>query len=123
MRFAGFELLAAIDPPETRKVKWQKFAAQMDAIGFPWLADPADANHTMNYLMLGEPDKAIQHYLEHRLSRPLALNLTRHERRMSALMGPVYKDPRVKAALDAEAERYAELRIEVQEMLQEPEWQ
>jgi TolB-like protein/Tfp pilus assembly protein PilF len=123
MRFAGFELLAAIDPPETRKVKWQKFAAQMDAIGFPWLADPADANHTMNYLMLGEPDKAIQHYLEHRLSRPLTLNLTRHERRMSALMGPVYKDPRVKAALDAEAERYAELRIEVQEMLQEPEWQ
>ena len=39
------------------------------------------------------------------------------------LFAPVYEDPRVAALLAEDAERFAALREEVRDMLQQPEWE
>ena len=123
MRWASFTLIADFDPAEVRIAKWKKFTGQIEAMGFPWKKEPDDGNWTWDYLMLGETDKGIEHYIEYRLKRPLAWNLNRHTRPMRPIFKPVYEDPRVKKALDAQEQRFAELRIEVRDMLQKPEWQ
>jgi TolB-like protein len=123
MQWACIALMSGFESFETRKAAWRSFSDQMNAMGFPWMQDPDSPNHTMNFLVNGETDKAIEHYLEHRLTRPLAKNLRRHERPMTQLYGPVYGDPRVAAALNEEGRRFAQWRDEVREMLRGPEWQ
>ena len=91
--------------------------------GIPWKRDPADGNFTWDFLMKGEFEKATDHFLEYELNEPLARNLNRHRKRMYPLFGPVYDDPRVTAALNEDAQRFAALREEVSEMLQQPEWE
>ena len=123
MQWVSFYLLADFESFEYRKTAWQAFSTQLDAMGFPWRNDPANLNHTTDFLLTGELDKAIEHYLEHRLAQPLARNLLRHKRPFYPLYGPIYDDPRVAARLDDEARRYALVREEVREMLLRPEWQ
>jgi hypothetical protein len=77
----------------------------------------------MDLIMQGRTEEAIEHFVERRLPKPLATNLQRHKRNRQAIFGPVYDDPRVAAALDDEAKRWALLQDEVREMLQGDEWQ
>ena len=95
---------------------------QLDARGFPWKNDPADGNYTWDYLMSGEVDQALDHYLEYELTEPLASNLERHRKGLYAVFGPVYEDPRVAAKLADQARRFTEVREEVRAMLRRPEW-
>ena len=51
---------------------------------FPGSRDPRTAAYTWDYLMKGEMEKAIDHYLEYELTEPLARNLDRHRKRLYA---------------------------------------
>jgi TolB-like protein len=122
MQWAAIDAMTGFESFENRKAAWQRFTSGMDAVGFPWKQDPADENYTWDYLMNGEVEQAIDHYLEYELNEPLALNLDRHRKLHYHIFGPVYEDPRVAAKLTEDAERYAEVREEVRTMLQRPEW-
>jgi len=122
MQWASIDAMSGFESFENRKAAWQQFTGGMDAVGFPWKQDPADENYTWDYLMNGEVEQAVDHYLEYELNEPLALNLDRHRKPHYAFFGPVYEDPRVAAKLNEEARRYAALREEVRNMLQRPEW-
>lgn len=123
MQWAGMMLITGFETPANRDATWAKLAANMNTMGFPWMDDPDDINHTWNYLMTGRPEEAINHYLEHRLTQPLARNLRRHEKRMTSLMGVIHADPRVAARMAELEQEFTQVRSDVQEMLQGREWQ
>ena len=122
MQWASIGLMTGFETFENRQAAWNRFTGQLDALGFPWRQDPADRNHTWNFLMNGEVEQAIDHYLKYELTEPLAGNLNRHRKPLYALYAPVYEDPRVAAKLIEDAERYAKVREEVREMLARDEW-
>jgi len=122
MQWASIGLMTGFETFENRQAAWNRFTSQLDALGFPWRQDPADRNHTWNFLMNGEVEQAIDHYLKYELTEPLAGNLNRHRKPLYALYAPVYEDPRVAAKLIEDAERYAQVREEVREMLAGEEW-
>jgi tetratricopeptide (TPR) repeat protein len=122
LQWASIGLLTGFSSPEERQAAWQAFSSEMTAIGIPWKQGPSDPNVTWDHLMNGKLEQAIEHYLEYELEEPLAKNLDRHKKLFYAMYGPVYEDPRVAAKLSEDAKRYAEVREEVREMLQRPEW-
>ncbi len=122
MQWASIGLMTGFETFENRQAAWNRFTSQLDALGFPWRQDPADRNHTWNFLMNGEVEQAIDHYLKYELTEPLAGNLNRHRKPLYALYAPVYEDPRVATKLIEDAERYARVRDEVREMLAGEEW-
>ncbi|MBT8050860.1 MAG: tetratricopeptide repeat protein [Gammaproteobacteria bacterium] len=122
LTWASTAAMSGFASHETREQAWIRLRDHLDSLGFPWAEDPADPNHTWNYLMMGQNDKAVEHYLEYELNEPLANNLDRHRQPLYAVFAPIYQDPRVAARLEGDAERYAQLRNEVQRMLQGPEW-
>jgi len=107
---------------ENRQAAWIRFDEALNSSGFPAKYDPAHGYHTWDALMRGDVEEAAKHVLEHELNRPLAGNLHRVGKPFAAVFGPVYEDPRVAAKLAEDAERYAQLRVEVRSMLQNPEW-
>jgi TolB-like protein len=122
MQWTSIALMSGFESPENQKSAWNDWTTQLNAMGFPWLADPADELHTWGYLINGDTDKAIDHYLEYRLSLPLAQELDRINKPLYPLFAPVYEDPRVAARLAQDAGRFEQLRGQVQAMLQRPEW-
>ena len=123
MQWASIGLMSGFESLETRQVAWEQFTGQLDAIGIPWKRDVSDANNTCDHLMKGDVDPAIEHFLEYELNQPLAKSLNRHHKRMYDLFGPVYEDPRVAARMNEDAKRFAVLREDVRDMLQQPEWE
>jgi len=122
MTWAAIALMSGFESFEHRKASWNQLSAQLEAAHLPWQQDPEDEYHVWNALMNGETKKAADLYLQYELSRPLAENLSRHNRPLQALYAPVYEDPRVDAKLREESQRFDDLRAEVREMLQRPEW-
>jgi TolB-like protein/Tfp pilus assembly protein PilF len=122
MQWASLYLMSGFESFERRREAWIRFDEARAANGFPGKYDPADQYHTWDYLMRGEVEQAVGHYLEYGLARPLTADLHRVGKPFQATFGPVYEDPRVAARLAEDAERYAQLREEVRAMLQRPEW-
>lgn len=123
MKWGSLAAMSGFESFENRKAAWNRFANQLKAQGVPWIRDPADEFHTWNYLMNGEVEQAVDHFLKYELSEPLAENLDRHFKRNYQVFAPVYDDPRVAAKLSQDAVRYQAMREEVRAMLQRPEWQ
>jgi TolB-like protein len=122
MQWASIAAMSGFESFENRQAAWNRFTGSLDAQGFPWKKGPSDGNYTWDYLMNGEVEQAIDHYLEYELNEPLARNLDRHRKRIYPLFAPVFDDPRVASRLLADAERFSEVREEVREMLRQPEW-
>ena len=121
-QWASIALMSGFETLENRKAAWDRFTAQLDAKGLPWKPDPAHGSYTWDYLMNGQVDEAVDHYLQYELNEPLAENLNRHRKGLYAVFAPVYEDPRVATRLAEDAERYAALREQVRDMLHGPEW-
>lgn len=122
LQWASIVLMSGFESFETRRAAWLQFADKLDAQGFPWKQDPTDEAFVMDYLMRGENEQAIEHYLQYEMTKPLARELERPSKPLYALYAPVYEDPRVAAQLAADAERYAVIRRDVIAMLHRPEW-
>ena len=122
MQWALIDLMSGFASFEERKTAWIRFDRALEAMGFPDQRDPTAEYQVWNHVMRGETGQAIDHFLEYELSRPLAEWLERPLRQFPLTLGEVYADPRVDAALNADARRLEEFRTEVQGMLQGPEW-
>jgi hypothetical protein len=94
--------------------------SNLDTLGFPW-RDPKSGIVTDDYIMKGDIPAAVESYL-YRLDLPMARSLQRHKRFDKALYAPVYENPEVAARLAQLDVEFAQLREQVAQMLQEPEW-
>ena len=73
-------------------------------------------------VITGDYQVAADRFLEQRLSLPMATNLLRHQRRFAPLFNVIYEEPRVAARLAELDREFEQLREDVREMLQRPEW-
>jgi len=121
MQWASIVLMSGFEDPEKQKEAWQKLSANMDNQGFPW-RDPENGTLIFDLVILGDNEAAVEHYLNDRLSRPLARNLLMHRRLFEPLLGEVYNDPRVAARLSELNKEYKQLRKDVSKLMLEPEW-
>jgi tetratricopeptide (TPR) repeat protein len=121
MQFAGVMLMTGFESFETRKQAWLKVSGHLDAKGFPW-RDPGHVNNLIDMVILGEADKAVEYYLDSRLSKPMATNPHRHKQGMKQFYGALYSDPRVVVRLSELDQEYAQLQNEIRELMLEPEW-
>ena len=69
----------------------------------------------------GDITAAVENYL-YRLNLPMAVNLQRHKRWDKTFYAPLYEDPAVATRLSQLDTEFAQLRDQVSEMMQEPEW-
>jgi hypothetical protein len=121
MQFVSIMLMTGFESFNTRKQAWMKLAANFDAQGFPW-RDPEYGNYIIDLVMLGEADDAIEHMLSVRLNKPMATNIDRHQRVRSRFWQPVSTDPRIAARLTELDSEFEQLRQEIGQLMQEPEW-
>jgi hypothetical protein len=64
---------------------------------------------------------AVDSYL-YRLNMPMAQNPNRHKREFNPFFAPLFDDPAVASRLAQLDGEYTQLREQVSDMLQEPEW-
>jgi len=121
-QWASIVTMSGFETFENRKAAWLEFSGRLDELGFPWKKTPESGDYTMDYLMKGEVEQAIDHFLAHELNKPVSKNLGLHRKPLYALYAPVYEDERVAARLTERSELFAALRKDVGAMLQQPEW-
>jgi len=121
MQWISIGLMTGFESFEIRQQAWLKHAAALDARGIPW-RQPERAATTWDNIMKGDIKSAADHYLEHRLSQPMAGNLTMHKRIFEPFHREVYGDPKVAARLTEKDAEFAQLRKTVSELMLEPEW-
>jgi TolB-like protein len=120
MQMASIRLITGFGSLETRKQAWLQLTANFDARGFPW-RDPKGSMSTDNAIITGDIPAATDSLL-YRLNLPMARNLNQHKRLDSTFYAPLYDDPAVAARLTQLDTEFAQLREQVSEMMQEPEW-
>lgn len=106
---------------ETREQAWLQLTANFDTRGIPW-REPKSRNALNNYIITGDNPAAIDNFLNIRLNLPMATSLQRHQRRFKSFYATLYEDPAVTARLTQLDSEFAELREQVSELMQEPEW-
>jgi len=121
MQLFSIRLMTGFESFETRKQAWLQMVANFDARGFPW-RDPKRGMLVDNDIITGDNQAAIDEFLNVRLNMPMARNLERHKRLESTFLAPVYDDPAVAARLALLDKQFAQLRDQVADMVQEPEW-
>jgi TolB-like protein/Flp pilus assembly protein TadD len=121
-QWASIGVMSGFETFENRKAAWQQMTGGLDELGFPWKKKEESGNYTWDHVINGDVEQAVDHFLEYELAQPVAKNLTRHRKPLYAMFAPVYEDPRVAAKLVERAERFAEVRKDVQAMLQRSEW-
>jgi TolB-like protein/Flp pilus assembly protein TadD len=120
MQMASVRLMTGFESFEKRKETWSQMTSNWDALGFPW-RDPKQSIVTDDYIMKGDIPAAVESHL-YRLDLPMARNLQRHKRMDKILYAPVYDNPDVAARLAQLDTEFTQLREQVSEMLQKPEW-
>ena len=120
MQLASVRLLTGFASFEVREQAWLQIVSHWETLGFPW-KDPKTRRVTDNYIITGDIPAAIESYL-FRLNMPMARNLNRHKRFDKTIYAALYEDPGVAARLSQLDTEFAQLREQVSEMMQEPEW-
>jgi TolB-like protein len=120
MQVASIRLMTGFESFEVRKQAWLNLVTHWNELGFQW-KDPRGRNLLDNYIITGDIPAAIDSYL-FRLNMPMARNLQRHKGQDKTFYAPLYEDPGVTARLAQLDTEFAQLREQVSEMMQEPEW-
>ena len=118
MQFAAIQLMG---PTEAGKQAWAKLTTIFDKAGFPW-REPDNFAFLMNQVLTGDKEAAVNTYLNEHLNKPLATDPEMYVPKNTLLMAEIYADPRVaKRMTELEAE-HLQVRSQVQELMQQPEW-
>ena len=120
MQIVSVRLMTGFESPEVREQAWLQIVSLWEATGFPW-RDPKSARVMNNYIITGDIPAAVENFL-FRLNLPMARNLQRHKRWDKVFKAALYEDPIVAARLSQLDQEFAQLREQVSEMMQEPEW-
>ncbi|MDX2427773.1 MAG: tetratricopeptide repeat protein [Xanthomonadales bacterium] len=120
MQWVSIELMSGFRSPEERKLVWQKFAQNLRANAPWWFDDPVD--QSIDFLFMGDLESAIEKARED-LAQPLATWPIRDDSWDSPTWHPITSDPGIAARLSEIKREKQQARIQINEMLQGPEWQ
>jgi len=118
MQMSAITLLGFTD---AGKDAFMNMLANFDKAGFPW-SEPDSFGYMINQIYTGDIEGAINSFLEHKLSEPLATDLRAHTPRNLSLMADVYADPRVAKRMTEREEEFSQLRVQIRELMLHPEW-
>jgi TolB-like protein/tetratricopeptide (TPR) repeat protein len=121
MQWESIGLMTGFESLETREDAWLKFAANNDKSGFPW-RDPENMGYLWDKVLTGDIEAGVTAVLEHRLNKPMATNLERHNFRYKTVFADVLADPRVIARITELDKEFDQFRDEIKELMLEPEW-
>ena len=120
MQMASVRLMTGFESPQVREQAWLQIVSHWEAMGFPW-RDPKSPRVMDHYIITGDIPAAVENFL-FRLNLPMARNLQRHKRWDKTFYATLYEDPGVAARMAQLDQEFAQLREQVSEMMQEPEW-
>jgi TolB-like protein/predicted Zn-dependent protease len=118
LKVASIFLMTGFAPEDRCREAWINLTQQFDAMGFPWRNG---ANAVIDPLFRGDIEGAVEQYLAF-TEGPVTNQLGEVRRPLETFFAPIYADPRVAARLAELDEEYRQVRADVQEMLQGPEW-
>lgn len=121
LQWYSFILYADFATAEERLAAWSELTTALDATGFPW-REPGSNVVTVDALVQGDIDTAVENYFERRFNRPVSRSPRAHWKIPGALYQPLYDDPRVIAAISQREAEFETARAEVQAMLQSEAW-
>jgi TolB-like protein len=114
-------LMTGFDTFEARLATWNAFTANWDKKGYPW-RNPRFWDFTWDRIINGDIETATENFLQYQLTLPVATTLWRREDHLRPSFEEMMSDPRVVAGMVEFNKEYDRIRKDVQEMLQEPEW-
>jgi hypothetical protein len=114
-------LMTGFDTFEARLATWNAFTANWDKKGYPW-RNPRFWDFTWDRIINGDIETATENFLQYQLTLPVATTLWRREDHLRPFFEEMMSDPRVVAGMVEFNKEYDRIRKDVQEMLQEPEW-
>ena len=119
MQWASIELMTGFLSPQEVIDHWIPFAQNLRQNGTWWFEDPM--SQAIDFLILGDLDSAVEKALED-LAQPLSTWPTRGDDYESPFWEPVSSNPAVAARLSEMKREKQQVRKQLIEMLQGPEW-
>jgi len=121
MQNASILLLHRFESTAVAEQAWRKFSTNMDKAVPQWRERHASYS-TIDLLMTGRLEEAIDDFLERSPTLPIySFNRILDPWDMQVIP-EVYSDPRVAARLQELAGQHEKLRVEIRELMQQPEW-
>ena len=119
MQWVSIELMSGFKSPEERKSAWEPYARNLRAHGSWWLEDTID--QAVDLFFMGDLDAAIKKTQED-LAQPLMTWTVRGEEWEDPMWGPITSNPEIAARLSEMRQEKQQIRKQINEMLQGPEW-
>jgi hypothetical protein len=119
MQWASIELMSGFVSPQERKAAWEPFAQNLRANGPRWFNDPFE--QAIDFFFMGDLDSAIKKVRED-LAQPLSNWPIRGDVWDDPVWAPITSDPEIAARLSEMKRQKQQVREQINEMLQEPEW-
>lgn len=101
---------------------WDRYSAMKNAQGYKWILEDSDLK-TIDLLVHGDREGAVDQFVNIRLNTPLADNLNAHKMLLPDIYQGLADDPVVAAKLAERSREFMALRAEISNMMQESEWQ
>lgn len=120
IQWASIELMSGFASPAETRAAWAPFAENLRANGSWWLQDPY--GEAVDLFFMGDIEAAIEKVRED-LAQPLASWPTRSKQwEEDSIFAPITANPEVAARLSELKREKQEVREQIKEMLQSPEW-
>ena len=119
MQWVSIELMTGFSSPEERKSTWKLYARNLRAHGSWWFEEPID--QAVDLFFMGDLDSAIKKTQDD-LAQPLSTWPTRGEEWEDPIWDPITSDPQIAARLSEMKQEKQQVRKQINEMLQGPEW-
>ena len=119
MQFVSIMLMSGFKSPEERKSAWEPYARNLRAHGSWWFEDSVD--QAVDLFFMGDLDAAIKKTQED-LAQPLMTWPVRGEEWEDPMWAPITSNPEIAARLSEMRQEKQQLRKQINEMLQGPEW-
>lgn len=118
-QWASIDLMTGFKSPQERKAKWEVFARNLRSNGDWWFDDAM--SQATDFLYMGDLDSATEKALED-LAQPLSSWPIRGDDYESLIWAPVTSNPEIAARLSEMKREKQQVREQINEMLQGPEW-
>ncbi len=121
MQYFSILLMTGYATSETRLLAWQTFTSNWDKKGYPW-RHPKSIDLLLDRIFHGDTEGAVKQWLQFQHLQSVASTLWWKRESQGVLFQELRSDPRVSASINEFNQEFAQIREQVQQLLQEPEW-